>query len=165
MKKLVIFIILVIVVTMIGCDVVDKPFDRDRFKVEGYAYVEKYSKTFWSGELDSIVNSPETQKKIAELKKKIGDKINNTNYMILENSSSYQNEIWYIDSGKAISIIGSESNPWNSLDMSRMHECILEMYTLNAECGGWYEIYYLRKGKQLIPVRYIYLPKDFEWME
>ena len=165
MKKLVIFIILVIVVTMIGCDVVDKPFDRDRFKVEGYAYVEKYSKTFWSGELDSIVNSPETQQKIAELKKKIGDNINNTNYISLENPRAYQNDIWYIDSGKAISIIGSESNPWNSLDMSKMKECILEMHTLDAEGGGWYEIYYLRRGKQLFPIHYVYLPEGFLGLE
>ena len=171
MKKLLILIISIIVITMIGCDNVggcdnvERPFDVDRFDKDGYAYVEKYSEKFWSDSLDAFINSPKTKEHIEKLKTEVDSLFFNTNYLLLAKDNAFDYDIWYLSHGEDISLIWSEDSPSFYNDFKKIPECILERYIWPAEVGGWDEIYYLRKGKQLIPVRYIYLPKDFEWME
>ena len=158
MKKIVTLIISIIVVTMIGCDVVDRPFDRDRFDKEGYAYVEKYSKMIWSKTLDSIVNSPHTHERVNDLKNKYGNFIININYMLVKNSSPLDYDIVWQKYGDYESIIGSERTDICSDVIERIPESIIEMYIWEVESEEYLQIYYLRKDKELITFDYCYYP-------
>lgn len=165
MKKLFYGMLIIALLIFIACgENLNRPFDFQRYEKEGYEYVEKYSERFWSGELDSMVNSPETQEYIENLKAKVDSSVFNTNYMLIAYANVPNYDIWYLRYGEATSLIESEYIPSFCDNFKEISDCILEMYTMDAECGGWYRIYYLRRGKQLIPISYSYLPKDIEWL-
>ena len=165
MKKFVPVIIYIIVITMIGCDNVERPFDVDRFDKEGYAYVEKYSEKFWSDSLDALVNSPETRIKKDDLNNKFGVNIANPNYMLLVNTEPVKYQILLLNYGEISWWRGSYNVTYISQDLKKIPECLLEMYMWQAESGEWVEVYYLRKGKELLPIYYKSFPEDCDWLE
>ena len=119
MKKFVPVIISIIAITMISCDVIDRPFDVDRFDKEGYAYVEKYSEQFWSDSLDALVNSPETRIKKDDLNNKFGVNIANPNYMLLVNTEPVKYQILLLNYGEISWWRGSYNVTYISEDLKK----------------------------------------------
>ena len=165
MHKLLILLNLITILFIIGCrEEVSKPFDLQRYNKEGNEYLEKYSELLWSNRLDSIVNSSDRQKRINDLIEIYGDNILRIEYMLDEYYESSHHNIWLLKNREFRSL-GYYGIPDRARGLDSLPECIIEMYAWGTETGDWIEIYYLRKGKELMPIDYSVFKEHNYWFE